>query len=151
MRAHMSTTQARVGRRGRMRTGPRWVVALGLTALACAGLAPAAFAGVHKYDTELKIARDSSKFFHGEVKSAVRKCEGGRRVVLFKKRPGADRKLKSVRSPRSGPDRGKWGVVLDGKLHRGNRHYAQVKRKSGNGYVCRADRSKTLTWPNESA
>jgi hypothetical protein len=53
MKAHMITTQARVEGRGRMKIGPRSVAALVLTALACAGLAAAAFAGVHKYDTEL--------------------------------------------------------------------------------------------------
>jgi hypothetical protein len=36
-----------------MKIGPRSVAALVLTALACAGLAAAAFAGVHKYDTKL--------------------------------------------------------------------------------------------------
>jgi hypothetical protein len=134
-----------------MKIGPRSVAALVLTALACAGLAAAAFAGVHKYDTELTIARDRTRFFHGEVKSGHRKCEGNRRVVLFKKRPGEDRKLDATQSPRSGADRGKWGMVLDKNPHRGDRNYAQVKRKSDNGFVCRADRSKTLTWPKESA
>jgi hypothetical protein len=38
-----------------MKIGSRSVAALALTALACAGLAAAAFAGVHKYDTKLTI------------------------------------------------------------------------------------------------
>jgi hypothetical protein len=127
----------------------RFAVVIGLALVICA---TAAFAGVHKYDTELMIARDSTRFFHGEVKSAKEKCEGGRRVVLFKKRHGADRKLETVRSPESGPDRGNWGIVVPRrKLHRGDRNYAQVTRESHQGFVCHADRSKTLTWPKETA
>jgi hypothetical protein len=114
---------------------------------------PAASAGVHKYDTRLTIARDGGGgFYHGDVISEVRKCERGRQVTLFKKRPGADRELGTVRSGYSGGSHASWGFVIPrAKLHRGDRHYAQVTRKVGEGFVCRADRSKTLTWPYEAS
>jgi hypothetical protein len=120
-----------------------------VAALACAGLAAAAFAGVHKYDSKLTISGDphvekpGRTIFHGKVKSPFRKCEGGRRVVLFKQRRGADRKLGSERTPeQEGIDRGTWSIGAD--VDSGV--YAKVRRDhdrnpSGNGYVCRADRA----------
>jgi hypothetical protein len=121
-----------------------------VAALACAGLAAAALAGVHKYDTRLTIARGGGGFvfdvWHGEVKSERGKCQRERRVVLFKQRPGADRKLGTARSAGAGPDEGSWSL----DLHRENLaevaqvdkgKYAKVRRESGNGYVCRADRA----------
>jgi hypothetical protein len=115
-----------------MKIGPRSVAVLVLTALACAGLAAAAFAGVHKYDTGLTGTKEAS-VYHGKVKSKVMKCERGRLVVLFALRPGADRKVGTDRSDRQGL----WAV----DPHGGGRFYAKVRRKSGNGYVCRADRA----------
>ena len=120
---------------------------------------PAASAGVHKYDTKLTITRElvpgpnGEVFWHGFVKSdrdrnpeyhyakAVRKCMEGRRVVLFKQRPGADRKLGTDRS-NFDPDanKGKWGLLAR-PVHL---VYARVRAKVRDGYVCRADRSKTV-------
>jgi hypothetical protein len=41
--------------------------------------------GVVTYDTKVTIARDRTRLSHGLVRSEVRKCERGRRVVLFKR------------------------------------------------------------------
>jgi hypothetical protein len=113
-------------------------------------LAAAAFAGVHKYDTKLTITRGGGGFapdvWHGEVKSEKGKCQRERQVVLFLQRPGADRKLATTLSQGAGPDEGSWSL----DLHRENLaevaqadkgKYAKARRKSGNGYVCRADRA----------
>jgi hypothetical protein len=137
MRADTSTTQARVGGRRRIRIGPRSVATLALTALACAGLVAAAFAGGVKYDTTLGGHQEGG-FYHGPVQSEVHKCEVGRQVVLFELRPGADRKVGADRSGGDG-----WWTVVPG--HRG-RFYAKVRRESANGYVCLADRK-----PNHGA
>jgi hypothetical protein len=131
-------------------------LAAGLAVTAVAALAVGCGGGdddettpeVVKYDTELTMVVDVRRLYHGPVNSEVRECEGGRRVVLFKNRPGADRKLGTARSPESGPDRGSWSLLIPGELLRGD-VYAQVGRKVGDGYVCRADRSKTLTRPRE--
>ena len=148
MQTHTTTTQARVGGRGALRIGPRSVVALGFTALACAGLAAPASAGAHEYKTTLTITREGAAighcregakgcvFWHGEVNSEVRKCEDGRRVVLFKQQRGADRKLGTALSEKSGG----WGL----NAPTNGRVYAKVKPGEGDGYVCRADRSRTL-------
>ena len=130
-----------------MRIVPSSVGALGLTALACAGLAAAAFAGVVKYDTSVTIVGDAGgHVFHGfnHLKSEVSKCERGRRVILFKRRPGADRqKLGTDRTDRQGG----WLIrVNPSRFHRGDRIYAKARPKVGDGYVCLADRSRTLTW-----
>ncbi len=107
---------------------------------------------VVKYNTKLSFnwdrPHDGTALFHGGgggVQSKVRKCERGRRVVLFKQRPGADRKFATAESNGSGD----YGVVPPkGTLRRGDRLYAEVKREVRNdGDVCRAARSETRTFP----
>ena len=68
----------------------------------------------------------------------------GRRVVLFKQRPGADRKLATLRS-QFRPDYGKgiWGMprapaASDAQV------YAKVRREVHDEFVCRGDRSATI-------
>jgi hypothetical protein len=107
MKAHMITTQARVEGRGRMKIGPRSVAALVLTALACAGLAAAAFAGVHKYDTELTGTYEGGgRAYWGKVKSKPMKCERGRLVVLSRCGPG--RIARSALTEATGTATGQW-------------------------------------------
>ena len=65
----------------------------------------------------------------------------GRRVVVFKRRPGADRKLGTTESELRRPN----GEVASWGLNGPRGHvYAKVRRKAGDGYVCRADRSPTF-------
>jgi hypothetical protein len=137
-----------------MGIGPRSVAALGLTALACAGLAAAASAGVDKYDTKVWLTWDAySSLIHAPargVESKVEKCEGGRRVILFKQRRGPDRKLGATKSvfEHYGDGTGNWGIEGGAKLHRGDRVYVKVRRKVlDDGDVCLAARSTTKTWP----
>jgi hypothetical protein len=63
-------------------------------------------------------------------------------VVLFKKRPGPDRELGYDRNTEfhTKAPRSSWYVVapLDGRV------YARVTPKVGDGFVCRADRSRTI-------
>ena len=110
-------------------------------------------AAVVKYDTKLTVTRDFAAFCHGSVQSdrdrspvydparAVRKCMEGRRVILFKKRAGADRRLGTDRS-HFRPDYGYgiWGLDLD---HGANsrRVYGKVRRKVRDRFVCRRDRA----------
>jgi hypothetical protein len=123
----------------------RWAVVIGVAAVGvmALGAQTAAAPGVHNYDTKLTITFDFRRLFHGEVKSKVHKCELRRRVVLFKERRGADRKLGA---DQSGPH-GDWGIAASRrKSQHGDRVYAKVKR-SGDGFVCRADRSETIRFP----
>ncbi len=66
----------------------------------------------------------------------LKKCMVGRKVILFKKRPGPDRELGATRSTW---DRGwgEWTWVAP----KTRRVYAKVTRKVGDGFVCSADYS----------
>ena len=104
---------------------------------------PAAAAGVHKYHTNVTINHEGGApdpiLWHGWVKSEVGGCERGRRVILFKQRPGADRRVGAARRLQ-GWGQGAWGLHAqpDGRA------YVKVKRKVRNdGDVCLADRSPT--------
>jgi hypothetical protein len=90
------------------------------------------------YHGRVKSDRDRNPVYHPA--KAVRKCMEGRRVIVFKQRPGADRRLGTERSefePRYG--QGHWWLVLDRNY--GHRVYAKVTPKVGDRFVCRADRS----------
>jgi hypothetical protein len=120
------------------------LAAIGLLAVA----APAsAAADVVKYNTRLTITKDGRHLFHGEVKSPssqgqwrlskFSKCMDGRRVVLFNKLPGADRKLGTDRSEFERGRGGVWWV----DARRGGRHvYAKVRRQVHDEFVCSGDR-----------
>ena len=135
------------------------VAATGVMALGAQTAAPAQ-AVVKYYDTTLSLTKDGGPNYHGSVLSdrdrnpvyhperAVRKCMVGRRVVVFKLRPGRDRKLGVVRSTfHTVPyPHGDWWLGpeddwLVGQRDYGNHVRAKVERKVGNGFVCRADRA----------
>jgi len=122
------------------------MAALAVTVLIGGALAAVAVAGVEKFDSRTTISR-FLPLYHGKVNSPEPKCRRGRNVILFERRPGKDRKLGRDRTSK----RGKWKVqVPAGQLQPNDRFYARARRKlnivSGNGYVCRADRSRTVTF-----
>jgi hypothetical protein len=126
--------------------GKRFAIVIGVAAIAVMALGAqtaAAAPEVVRYDTELTIRKERLTYYRGGVESEIRKCERGRRVVLFEQRPGADRRLGTDRSrftPRY-PGQGYWEVTV----HRGKRRaYAEVRREVRDGFVCRADRSPTI-------
>ena len=106
---------------------------------------PAASAAVVKYDTQVGMYPWRGGLYDGYVKSTVTKCMEGRRVVLYKQRSGADRKLATARSAFvSSEGEGWWEVDLARAQlpRRGGLAYARVMPKVGDGFVCRADRSE---------
>jgi len=108
--------------------------------------AGAARAEVEKFDSRATIGI-AVPLYHGKVKADAPKCVRNRRVVLFERRSGPDRKVGTDRTNR----RGRWKVkVAVDELEPQDRFYAKARRKlnivSGDGYVCRADRSKTVTF-----
>jgi len=126
--------------------GGRAVAILAVAAVGCATWAATATAGVDKFDSKTTISR-FLPLYHGKVKSAEDKCERGRRVALFETRPGRDRKVASDRTD----SRGRWKVkVPAGQLEPQDRFYARARRKlnivSGDGFVCRPDRSPTVVF-----
>jgi hypothetical protein len=105
-----------------------------------------ALAQVSKHDSKLTIGI-AVPLYHGKVKSEAPKCLRGRRVTLLERRPGPDRKVGRDRTSR----RGRWVVKVSlDELEPQDRFYAKARRKlnivSGEGYVCRGDRSKTVTF-----
>jgi hypothetical protein len=126
--------------------GKRFAILIGSAAagVMALGAQTAAATPVHKYDTELTITHEGhvgtrGVIWHGGVISEVGKCMEGRRVVLYKQRPGADRNLGATASD-SRP--GNWGDWWETSPAR-HRVYAKVKREQHHRYVCRADRSPT--------
>jgi hypothetical protein len=140
MRAH--------GNDGRL--GKRFAIVIGLAATGVMALgaqtAPAA-SDVVKYNTKVTIQLLASQPHHHEnirgwVQSESRKCERGRRVVLFELRPGADRKVGTARSEhRSGPRRGEW-LIRAREQFRDDTLYAKVSREEHDEFVCGGDRSE---------
>jgi hypothetical protein len=135
MRAHM---------KGKDKMGRRFAFVIGVAAagvMALGAQTGAAASDVVSYDTELTITHEGhhSKrgvLWHGGVRSN-RKCRVGRKVILFKKRPGPDRKLGADRTTVGAKAHNwfAWRVVA----LEGARVYATVTPKVGDGFVCRGD------------
>jgi hypothetical protein len=94
-----------------------------------------------KYDTKLTLRLHNHDRFIYWVQSERRKCERGRRVVLFQVRPGADRKVGTARSEhRSGPRRGE--AVITARKGGAPAWYAKVSREVHDEFVWGGDRSE---------
>lgn len=131
--------------------GKRFAILIGVAAagvMALGAQTVAAAPEVVNYETKSVIDKERG-LIEGRVHSEVRKCMGERRVVVFKVRSGADRKLATARTQFK-YGRGDWGVTVrsistEGLL--GDVLYAKVLRKVGDGFVCLADRSATMKPP----
>ncbi|MFN8160493.1 MAG: hypothetical protein U0R52_05545 [Solirubrobacterales bacterium] len=106
----------------------RRLAALAVALAALAPAAPAAAAGSRTYRNTLSVLFRSGPAgdqFRGRVHSARRDCLGGRRIAIFRKRPGADLRLGSTRS-REG---GHWRIDPPGGTVAPGRYYAVMRRK----------------------
>ncbi|MGC1813831.1 MAG: hypothetical protein WA696_06805 [Solirubrobacterales bacterium] len=139
--------------KGKHGMGTRFAVVIGVAAAGVMALGAqtgtAASEGVVEYKTTLTIYKDGAEL-HGQVRSGVRECWQGREVIVFKKRPGPDRKLGATRSGPQAKSHN-WRFWVKGankeaneKVLRGGDVYAQVTPKMGDGFVCRADTSGML-------
>jgi hypothetical protein len=130
------------GRQARL--GKRFAIAIGVAAIGVMALgAQTATAApeIVKYDTKLTLRLHNHDRFIYWVQSERRKCERGRRVVLFQVRPGADRKVGTARSEhRSGPRRGE--AVITARKGGAPAWYAKVSREVHDEFVCGGDRSE---------
>ena len=138
--------------------GKRFAILIGMAATGVMALGAqtgaAASEGVVSYGTKLTIYKDGAQL-HGQVRSGVRECWEGREVIVFKKRPGPDRKLGATRSGPQAKSHN-WRFWVKGANKEANEKvlrdldvYAQVTPKVGDGFVCRADTSGMLwkTYP----
>jgi hypothetical protein len=139
--------------KGKHGMGTRFAVVIGVAAAGVMALGAqtgtAASEGVVEYKTTLTIYKDGAEL-HGQVRSGVRECWQGREVIVFKKRPGPDRKLGATRSGPQAKSHN-WRFWVKGankeaneKVLRDGDVYAQVTPKMGDGFVCRADTSGML-------
>ena len=146
--------------------GKRFAIVIGVAAAGVMALGTQTATAVPKYDTELTIRQTQEDGpFLGTVwservplslqdrENLVRECMNGRRVALFKQRPGADRKLGIDISSGGDPTNpntrsGDWQVSAPkGALRHADPVYAKARRKVGDGFVCHAERSnRILTW-----
>jgi hypothetical protein len=135
-------------RKGKREIRKRFAVVIGVAAVGVTALGAqtgAAAPGVVSYGTELTITYERGNkrgvLWHGGIRSN-RKCRLGREVSVFRKRPGPDRKLGADRTTLGANAHNwiAWRVVApkDGHV------YAIVSHKVGDGFVCRADRSRTI-------
>jgi hypothetical protein len=115
--------------------GKRFAIVIGVAAagvMALGAQTAAAPSDVVKYDTRLTIARmPHCCRYNGDVKSEVKKCIDGRRVVLFRQ----GRKVGTARSNENGV----WGLDDRGP----GRWYAKVRREVHDEFVCKKDRTAT--------
>ena len=128
-----------------MKRRKRFAVVIGVAAVGLMALG-AQTAAAATYNTKLTIKFDGGVFYGHVDSGGGKKCEAGRRVTLFKQRPGADRKLGK---PRNSQRDGYWGVPHLAE----NGVYATVSPKAGDGFVCGGDRSRTMfsSWPKAFA
>jgi hypothetical protein len=129
--------------------GKRFAIVIGVAAAGVMALGAQPAAAVPTYDTRVTLTHlENDRFYHGRVFSDVAECERKRRVVLFKKRPGADRKLGKDRSfylqNTSLPQ--EWAQWWISGGPEGRPVYVKVRSKERDQFVCRADRSRSWTY-----
>jgi hypothetical protein len=120
----------------------RRIVPLVLALLAFAAVPAARATRVVRIKSTVTISKKAPAF-HGRVLSPNGACERGRKVKLFRVRSGPDKLLGSTHTHKGGT----WRIPTD--LHGSAAYYAKVARRSegtaGTIYVCRGDRSGTVT------
>jgi hypothetical protein len=118
------------------------LIVLGWAALAATLVAVPALATQRvKIDSKVTISSHRPAF-HGHVRSDNDACESGRRVKLFKQRPGANKLLGKDRTN----EHGRW-VVRVQPLKSGAYRAKVVRRAEGTAgtiFICRGDRSQTV-------
>ena len=132
--------------KGKPEMGRRFAIVIGVVAVGAMALGAAAAPAVVEYGTKLTITHergtDRGALWHGGLKSGGgRKCMEGRRLVMFRERRGPDRELgNDLTKFQSNNHFWNWEVFApeDGRV------YAKVMPKVGDGFVCRADRSRTI-------
>ncbi len=107
--------------------------ALLVVAVAAIAIVPISATGQVIYETELTIKGPNGDF-SGKIKSDEQECETGRKVTVFKKKPGKDKKVGDDTS-----DSGKWSTGNSGEKK--GKFYAKVGSDFG---ICEKAKSKTI-------
>jgi hypothetical protein len=105
--------------------------------MAAGALAPAA---AQAGNTNLTISWNGVNAFSGQSKSQKSKCVNGRKVSLYRKQPGKDKRIgKATTAPGKGDSEGVWIIGHEDPV---GTYYAKVKRNKNKG--CDADKSKEI-------
>lgn len=127
-----------------MNTGPGKRKIAALTMAASLALVPLETANAHNFNaTSTTTIKFFKRKFHGKVKSPRRQCLKGRKITVFRKKPGPDKRIGSGTSIGGGH----WKV--NKKPDKGKKYYAKVKKrrvkKHGHSHRCKPGRSRTVT------
>jgi hypothetical protein len=106
-----------------------------LIAALVVALLPATLAAGASNSTRIVVSLKTPAF-HGKLKSAKSACARGRKVKLFRKKPGPDKLLGIDRSNA----KAKWSIPIGKRLISGS-YYAKAPAKGS----CRAAKSKVLS------
>jgi len=124
--------------------GKRFAIVIGVAAAGVMALGAQPATAVPKYDTKVTLKlHDHGRWWYWVQSEGGKKCERGRRVVLFEVWPGADRKLGSARSKYSSEFRKGVAFIRARKERREQTVvYAKVLREVHDKFVCGRDRSE---------
>jgi hypothetical protein len=121
----------------------RALLAMGIAMAIALACVPAAWGGGKANTTvtmDAAFLNPDGTYWSGDIFSPKRGCKDGRRVLVFRVRPGDDQKIGATKSYKGTAQPGYfWTLVKEG-LYRG-KFYAKVKPTD----ACQGDRSETLT------
>jgi hypothetical protein len=119
-----------------------------LLVLACAlACVPAAWAAKPKTKTTVTIdavfLASGQTHWSGDLKSAKKACKDGRKVVIYRVRPGADAKVGSTKGFKGLSDDGYYWTHFEMGAAPPGKYYAKVAATK----KCRGAQSKTMAGP----
>jgi hypothetical protein len=128
----------------------RAVLVGGLAALAGGALAVGVTAHTGHIPSEITI-NAGSDYFYGAVSSPKASCEKGRRVRVFRRKPGRDKLFGAERSLGGQLNLGQYTVTESDVNFRGGAYYSKIRKhdlKPSSGshdHICRGASSNTTT------
>ena len=119
-----------------------------LLALVCAmACVPAAWAGGKAKTTvtiDAVFLASGQTHWSGDLKSARKACKDGRRVLIYRARPGADVKVGTTKAFKGMVDNGYYWTHFEVGAAPSGKYYAKVKPTKR----CQGDQSKSLKGPS---
>lgn len=115
----------------------RHIITIAAGAALCVAVIAGPAAATTGSTTHLTMEVKTAKAFQGKVTSTSGNCVSGRKVILFRKRSGGQKKLGSDKTSSSGS----WKVKRTVK--NGN-YFAKVTKVTVGGVICAAAKTNTL-------
>jgi hypothetical protein len=102
------------------------------------GLAVPGTAGAAE-PTRLTITKDLPRFI-GQVESTLPRCEQDRRVILYRKEAGPNKRVGADHSE----DSGRWVIDVERERFQPGTYYAKAPRVTRGSVTCQRDRSREV-------